>query len=275
MAPHLSELLLKLTELANTQADGHYTIAKFTTNYRVLLGTPMEWNDWAAVPPGQTLEEAIGQCLLQYTMQHESVPEAKFHQAWLAEASSIPLVAQHTVTLDGVTMRFDFAVPSRQVAIEIDGYEWHSSKEKFQHDRQRDRIAMKYNWLVVRLAAVDVLKHPVKSVQEVYAIITGRPLIVLADDCDESIDTNDDYDLGTIKDVLKQTNCGFMLTALDEAEHLHYNPVTHCLTVRFSEENGFSDRIRGSRILFEQLGWALFGAPIRVNVQISPKERVI
>lgn len=265
MAPHLSELLLKLTELANTQADGHYTIAKFTTNYRVLLGTPMEWNDWEAVPPGKTLEEAIGQCLLQYTIQHESVPEAKFHQAWLAEASSIPLVAQHTVTLDGVTMRFDFAVPSRQVAIEIDGYEWHSSKEKFQHDRQRDRIAMKYNWLVVRLAAVDVLKHPVKSVQEVYTIITGRPFIIL----------NDNNDIQKIKDELARLQRGFILTAIEEAEHLHYNPLTQCLTVRFSEENGFSAKIRGAETLFASVGCAVFGVPINLNVQISPKERVI
>ena len=56
-------------EIANDQFDGHYTIMKFTTNYRVAFGT-LHANDYdelreviQGMAEGKTLEEACKKCV--------------------------------------------------------------------------------------------------------------------------------------------------------------------------------------------------------------------
>jgi transcriptional regulator with XRE-family HTH domain len=56
----------KLTQLANLLSDGHYTIFKFTTNYRVGLGTPVEREDIDNMAEGKTLNEAIKNLLKRF-----------------------------------------------------------------------------------------------------------------------------------------------------------------------------------------------------------------
>ena len=60
-------------EIANEQFDGHYTIMKFTTNYRVAFGTIMA-NDYCelreviqGMAEGKTLEEACKRCVEEGT----------------------------------------------------------------------------------------------------------------------------------------------------------------------------------------------------------------
>lgn len=54
-------MLEQLIELANKDYDGHFTIFKFTTNYRVCLGTLMDVNPMTThfMAKGATLDEAI------------------------------------------------------------------------------------------------------------------------------------------------------------------------------------------------------------------------
>ncbi|CAI3195301.1 hypothetical protein [Clostridium neonatale] len=51
----------ELVDLANKDYDGHFTILKFTTNYRVCLGTLHEINPLITLymAKGKTLDEAI------------------------------------------------------------------------------------------------------------------------------------------------------------------------------------------------------------------------
>ena len=56
-------------EIANEQFDGHYTVMKFTTNYRVEFGT-LHANDYdelreviQGMAEGKTLEEACKKCV--------------------------------------------------------------------------------------------------------------------------------------------------------------------------------------------------------------------
>lgn len=53
----------KLAGLAAIVADGHYTICKFTTNYRVGLGTPADREFIDKMAVGSTIEEAISNLL--------------------------------------------------------------------------------------------------------------------------------------------------------------------------------------------------------------------
>lgn len=59
-------LLDRLTQLANLLADGHYTICKFTTNYRVGLGTPADREFIDKMAVGATLNEAIENLLKKF-----------------------------------------------------------------------------------------------------------------------------------------------------------------------------------------------------------------
>lgn len=56
-------LIERLTNLANAVSDGHYTMCKFTTNYRVGLGTPSERDSIDKMAVGKTLNEAINNLL--------------------------------------------------------------------------------------------------------------------------------------------------------------------------------------------------------------------
>lgn len=60
------ELIEKLTQLANLLSDGHYTICKFTTNYRVGLGTPADREQFDKMADGKTLNEAIKNLLKRF-----------------------------------------------------------------------------------------------------------------------------------------------------------------------------------------------------------------
>lgn len=55
----LAIYLVALRSIAASRADGHYTIMKFTTNYRVGLGTVSSEEDIKKMAEGETLIEAI------------------------------------------------------------------------------------------------------------------------------------------------------------------------------------------------------------------------
>lgn len=55
----LAVYLTALKALADAKHDGHYTIMKFTTNYRVCFGTPTTEEDIQMMAEGPTLLEAI------------------------------------------------------------------------------------------------------------------------------------------------------------------------------------------------------------------------
>lgn len=59
------ELIDLLSTLAIVASDGHFTIMKFTTNWRVGLWTAESPEDIDRLTPGATLREAIGRLLIQ------------------------------------------------------------------------------------------------------------------------------------------------------------------------------------------------------------------
>lgn len=44
--------------IANRKYDGHFTVMKFTTNWRVCFGTPEDRNDRVSMEFGNSFEEA-------------------------------------------------------------------------------------------------------------------------------------------------------------------------------------------------------------------------
>ena len=121
--------------------------------------------------------------LSQLTRVYQSPPESKFHMSWVERHPDEPLMPQYSLSLSGRHVFFDFALPNDKIAIEIDGYAFHSSKEKFADDRSRDRASQSQGWNVIRFAASDVLNDASRCVEDVYNILQSsrnrrKPMII-------------------------------------------------------------------------------------------------
>lgn len=90
----------------------------------------------------------------------ESILEARFVD--LLRRAGLPLPSfQHQVWHAGrFVARVDAAYAEAKLAIEVDGFEAHSSPEAFQRDRARQNRLVNLGWTVLRFTWSDVVKHP-------------------------------------------------------------------------------------------------------------------
>ena len=56
--------------------------------------------------------------------------------------------------------RVDAALPELKLAIEVDGFEHHSTPDAFQHDRSRQNALVALGWTVLRFTWSDVVRRP-------------------------------------------------------------------------------------------------------------------
>ena len=50
----------------------------------------------------------------------------------------------------------DFAIPKKKIAIEVDGFKWHSSKEAMKKDRFKNYMLKREGWLVLRIKEEEI-----------------------------------------------------------------------------------------------------------------------
>ena len=67
-----------------------------------------------------------------------------------------PELQYEIVDLTGRTWRLDFAWPDLRVAVEYDGFDWHSDREQFQRDRQKRAALHEMDWSLQSLVFDDV-----------------------------------------------------------------------------------------------------------------------
>ncbi len=60
----------------------------------------------------------------------------------------------------GTKYRLDFAHEGDKIAIELDGYEYHSSKDQFTKDRQRQRELEQLGWRILRFSGREIHADP-------------------------------------------------------------------------------------------------------------------
>jgi very-short-patch-repair endonuclease len=94
----------------------------------------------------------------------DSAPEARLVR-WLVEAGLPPPEQQHRIG----RFRVDLAYPSRRLVVEYDGFDAHTTRRAFDHDRRRQ------NDLVLR-AGVVVLRYTSASTREEVARDVGAVL---------------------------------------------------------------------------------------------------
>ena len=88
---------------------------------------------------------------------------------WNAAAALLPgLVRQFHVA--GTRYHLDFALPADMIGIEVDGFQWHSTRQQRQHDSQRDRILTGLGWRVLRFTASEILRNANGCAEEVLTL---------------------------------------------------------------------------------------------------------
>lgn len=68
----------------------------------------------------------------------------------------------------------DFAYPEHRVAIETDGYRWHTGRRKWQHDLARRNALVALGWLVIHVTDEDLNSASNRVVEVISATLLDR-----------------------------------------------------------------------------------------------------
>lgn len=63
--------------------------------------------------------------------------------------------------------KVDVGFPREKVAIETDGWAFHSSQEDFQKDRERQNKLIMLRWKVLRFTWLDLVEYPQRVLAEI------------------------------------------------------------------------------------------------------------
>jgi very-short-patch-repair endonuclease len=77
-----------------------------------------------------------------------------------------------------VVARVDFAYPEHRLAIELDGFRFHSDRESFVRDRARQNAVLSTGYRLLRYTARDLRQSPVRVVAEVSRFLAQPGLAV-------------------------------------------------------------------------------------------------
>ncbi|MEX2254508.1 MAG: DUF559 domain-containing protein, partial [Acidimicrobiia bacterium] len=70
----------------------------------------------------------------------------------------------------------DFAYPDRRLAIEVDGYEFHSTPKAVRHGNVRDRLLAAEEWLAIHFDWNEVDRQPQRVAEEIRRLHCARPV---------------------------------------------------------------------------------------------------
>jgi len=101
----------------------------------------------------------------------ESVLEARTLRLCRRYGLPEPSCQHEVYTGTRLVGRIDFAYPDHRLAIEVDGYEWHTSLHAFRHDRDRQNRLVAMGWTVLRFTWDDVRHDPARVARSISAVL--------------------------------------------------------------------------------------------------------
>jgi very-short-patch-repair endonuclease len=90
--------------------------------------------------------------------------EAKFYAA---AKNCLDLIPQVEIG----PYRVDFALLAQQVAIEIDGHEYHKTREQRTYDARRQRHLEKLGWRVIRFTGTEIQQNAKRCVEDTLVLL--------------------------------------------------------------------------------------------------------
>lgn len=107
--------------------------------------------------------------LEKYEMQNDVECESPIERRFfLACQNRLSVIPQYQIG----NYRIDFALPEQRVAIELDGHEYHKTKEQRTNDASRERYLQKHGWQVIRFTGSEIYKDVQRCIQDVLEIIS-------------------------------------------------------------------------------------------------------
>lgn len=103
----------------------------------------------------------------------ESPMESEARLTMLDGGLSRPVLQYEIVDGNGRTWRVDFAWPLHRVAVEYDGFDWHSDPETFRRDRQKRAALTEAGWTLISVVADDVRRAPYDMVRRIASALTS------------------------------------------------------------------------------------------------------
>lgn len=100
-----------------------------------------------------------------------SVLETRFSR--LVRRAGLPaLDRQHDIRDHGrLVAVVDFAYPAQRIAIEIDGYRWHSGRARWERDLIRRNAITALGWRVLHITSTDIKRYPERVVSTIEAAL--------------------------------------------------------------------------------------------------------
>lgn len=90
-----------------------------------------------------------------------SLPESMLRARIIVAGLPVPKTQVNFTDRDGVFLfRADFAWPDQRLVVEVDGYEFHSSKERFRRDRRIGNELLLGRWRLLRFTWEDIAQSP-------------------------------------------------------------------------------------------------------------------
>jgi very-short-patch-repair endonuclease len=68
----------------------------------------------------------------------------------------------------------DVLYPRERVIVELDGYQFHSDRQSFEHDRERDVVMLEAGFITVRITDERMSQQPEHEAQRLDAILAPR-----------------------------------------------------------------------------------------------------
>jgi very-short-patch-repair endonuclease len=95
-------------------------------------------------------------------------------QALLSRGGVTGWVAGYPVVVgEELAATLDLAFPDVLLAIEIDGWAWHTDPERFQVDRRRQNALVTAGWTVLRFTWADLVERPAQVLATVVSALSG------------------------------------------------------------------------------------------------------
>jgi hypothetical protein len=90
----------------------------------------------------------------------ESPMESEARLVMIDGGLPMPELQYDLIDRSGRVWRVDFAWPHPKVAVEYDGFDWHSDPDALRRDRQKRVALLEMGWSVMSIVADDVRRRP-------------------------------------------------------------------------------------------------------------------
>lgn len=105
--------------------------------------------------------------VIDSAMQPWSESERLLHRIMRRLGLSVRWQTNHPVHIDGENFYLDVAISGLRIAIEADGFEFHSSRDAFENDRHRQNLLVLDGWMILRFTWRQLVENPVECGRQI------------------------------------------------------------------------------------------------------------